>query len=405
MRLLILTQYFPPEMGAPQTRLSELGERLIDRGWDVEVLTALPNYPTGKIFPGYDPLRPVVEHIGRMRTVRLPMMPAKTGFAKRLGSYFSFVASASALGPRYCQAPDLMFVESPPLFIGYAARYLSRRWRCPYVFNVSDLWPESAVRMGVVKPGPALRLAERLERSLYQHAAGATGQSQGIVDGIKARSPGTPVELITNGCAPARFGRDKADDEARALVGDEPGPVFMFAGLLGLAQGLEQILEVAKRLPDSVPGRFVLVGEGPVRELLEARIAAEGIRRVRLVPSQPKHRIPALLACADVAITTMGMSIPGMVPSKIYEAMASGLPILIAADGEPVKRIADADCGVSVPQNDPQALIAAFTRLATDAALRERLGKNGRHAAETVYDRDLIANRLDRFLRGILLTR
>src|ERR1044071_9027011 len=99
-RLCILTQYFPPEMGAPQGRLSELGERLIDRGWEVEALTALPNYPTGKIFDGYSPFQTRVENVGRIRTVRVPLVVSKGGFTKRLASYFSFVASACAIGPR-----------------------------------------------------------------------------------------------------------------------------------------------------------------------------------------------------------------------------------------------------------------------------------------------------------------
>jgi colanic acid biosynthesis glycosyl transferase WcaI len=123
-RLCILTQYFPPEMGAPQARLSELGERLIESGWEVEALTALPNYPTGRVFPEYRPTQACVENIGRIRTARVPLVPAKGGFARRLVCYFSFVASACRHGPRLCRKPDLMFVESPPLFIGYAARYL-----------------------------------------------------------------------------------------------------------------------------------------------------------------------------------------------------------------------------------------------------------------------------------------
>ncbi|NND95737.1 MAG: hypothetical protein HKN47_00240 [Pirellulaceae bacterium] len=162
-RICILTQYFPPEMGAPQARLSELGERLIDLGWDVEALTALPNYPTGKIFDDYDPKQPAVDDHGRIRCIRVPLYTAKQGFLKRLRCYFSFVRGAKKFGPQLCRQPDLLFVESPPLFIGYAARYLSRRWGCPYVFNVSDLWPVSAIRMGVVIAVLATSMAERLE--------------------------------------------------------------------------------------------------------------------------------------------------------------------------------------------------------------------------------------------------
>lgn len=401
MRVLILTQYFPPEMGAPQARLSELGERLIDLGWEVEALTALPNYPAGQVFPGYDRRRPAVESIGRIRTVRVPLIPSQKGFARRLGCYFSFSGSAALHGPRLCARPDVLFVESPPLFIGFAARRLARRWRCPYVMNISDLWPQSAIEMGVVKPGLATRMAERLELSLYRNAAGVTGQSEEIVQSVAARSPGTPVEVITNGVDPARFGPAQADAAARELIGSEPGPVFLYAGLMGLAQGLDQVLDVAASLPPDVPGRCVLVGEGPVREALQARIAREGIQRVRLVPAQPRERIPALLAAADVALATLGLRLQGAVPSKIYEAMASARPLLLVAEGEAARRVERAECGLTVRPGDLEGFRAAWQRLAVDPELRTRLGAAGRRAAETTYDRARIAERLDAFLRKV----
>ena len=402
-RLCILSQYFPPEMGAPQGRLSELGERLIDRGWDVECLTALPNYPTGKLFPGYEPLKPRVEEIGRIKTIRVPLVPSKGGFSKRLLSYFSFVAAASLWGPRLCAKPDLIFVESPPLFIGYAARYLARRWRCGFVFNVSDLWPDSAVDMGIVKADSvAVTLARRLELDLYREARGITGQTDDIVATIRERAGTTPATVITNSVDPTRFGRDRVDAEARALIGDEPGPVFIYAGLLGLAQGLDQILDAAAALPSDVPGRFVLVGDGPVREHLEQRVANEKISRVRILPMQPRARIPALLAAADIALITLTGTIHGAVPNKIYEAMASSLPIIIVADGEAVRRVSDAGAGMAVAPQDRGALVAACRTLIDDPALRSKLAARGRRAAETVYNRDLVADRLDGFLRKLL---
>jgi glycosyltransferase involved in cell wall biosynthesis len=402
MRIIIISQYFPPEMGAPQARLSELGEQLIDLGWDVECLTALPNYPTGEVFAPYDPRKPVVEHVGRIRTARVPLTPAKSGFVRRLRCYFSFVRSASRFGPRLCTRPDLLFVESPPLFIGFAARRLARIWGCPYVFNVSDLWPESAVRMGIIKEGLLSRMVEKLELHFYHRAAGVTGQSSEIIESVRRRSPYTKTAVITNGVVPARFGKQMLDRAALDLVGPEPGPIFIYAGLMGLAQGLDQILDLAKSLPDSVPGRFVLVGEGPVREHLQNRITGESISRVKLAPAQPRHRIPALLAASDAAIISLGMSIPGAVPSKIYEAMASSLPILLIADGEPARRVQDANAGSSVCPGDSRGLLKAFTELVTDAALRERMGTAGRQAAETLYNRKAIAARLDEFLRECL---
>ena len=402
-KLCILTQYWPPEMGAPQGRLSELGERLIDLGWEVEALTALPNYPTGQIFPDYQPFDPITEMIGRIRTVRVPMWPSKHGMAKRLVSYFSFVGSTLLHGQKLCHRPDVLLVESPPLFILLAAWRLARRWRCPYVMNVSDLWPESAVRMGAIsKNHPATRLAERLERAGYQKAALVTGQSQEIIDGVIRAVPEVRTCIVTNGVDPNRFGPDHADQEARDLVGSDPGPIFIFAGLMGLAQGLDQILDVAKRMPRDLPGRFVLVGDGPVKEHLEKRIAKEKINRVKLIPPQPRHRIPPLLACADAALITLGMKMPGAVPSKIYEAMAAGLPIVVVAHGEPVKRVLDAQAGLGVQPDDPTALLTTITRLINDEDLRRKLGASGRQAACTTYHRDRIAKVLSDALHNLV---
>lgn len=401
-RVCILSQYFPPEMGAPQARLSELGSCLMDLGWEVEVLTALPNYPTGKVFPGYDLSKPCVQRVGRLRVARVPLYASNRGFLSRLYCYFSFVVSAIRHGPRLCRRPNILFVESPPLFISYAARYLARRWRCPYVFNVSDLWPETAIRMDQIKPGILTWLAERLELKTYRHAGGVSGQSDDIIKSVRKRCPETRATVITNGVMPDRFGKHKADQLARDLLGPEPGPVFIFAGLFGRAQGLDQILELAKSLPADSPGRFVLVGDGPVRDRLIQRIDSELIRRVRVIGIQPRDRIPALLAAADAAIIPLGFSIPGAVPSKVYEAMASELPILLIAQGEAERRVVEAGAGLSVQPWDLDQFREAYLLIATDVKLRERLGAAGRRAAEQIYSRDVLAQRLDQFLRDLL---
>jgi glycosyltransferase involved in cell wall biosynthesis len=256
--------------------------------------------------------------------------------------------------------------------------------------------------MGIVKPGLLTDMAERLELRLYRQATAVTGQSNEIVSSVERRVPGVRTMVVTNGVDPARFGKHQADEESHALLGNEPGPIFVYAGLLGMAQGLDQILNVAASLPPEMPGRFVLIGDGPVRESLQARIEAESLSRVRLLPAQPRERIPAFLAAADVAMISLGMSIPGAVPSKIYEAMASSLPILLIADGEAAERVTKANCGIAVPPKDLDGARRAVIQLATDACLRSKLGEAGRHAAETQYNRNDIAARLDGFLRGLI---
>jgi len=401
-RLLIVTPYFPPEMGAPQARLFELGSRLIEHGWQVEALTALPSYPTGRIFPGYCKARPIRQTLGAIQVLRVPVYPANRGFLRRLASYLSFTASAALLGGR-CARPDVILCESPPLFTGLAGLWLARHFACPWLLNISDLWPRSAIEMGVLaEDSLSARWAGALERALYRRADAVSGQSQEIVTDIHQRVPGTRARVITNGVEPARFGPQHVDREARDLIGPEPGPVFLYAGLLGLAQGLDRVLDVVFALPASVPGRLVLVGDGPLRASLAARIDAAGSGRVRLLPAQPRARVPALLATADVALVSLGQTLRGAVPSKIYEAMASGVAILLVADGEAASRVTRAPSGLRVAPGDPAALAAAWERLATEPALRARLGAAGREEAENRYSRAATAAQLDALLRTLL---
>lgn len=399
--LLLLTQFFPPEIGAAQTRLFELGQELSGLGWKVEVLTALPNYPTGRIFEGYDPRNPVKEAVGRLSVVRVPLRPAQSGFVNRLLCYFSFVRSAVRWGPVLCAKPDVVFVESPPLFLGHAGIRLSRQWGVPMVFNVSDLWPESAKYMGVVKNRLVLASAEALELSYYRRAALVTGTSNEIVESVQRRCPSTDAEVITNGVDVDRFGPQFADDEARSLLGAQDRVTFTYAGVMGMAQGLDVVLDVAAAVRDMTHVQFVLVGDGADRESLLRRIEVENLRNVRLLRALPKERIPALLAVSHVGLLVLKFSIPGAVPSKIYEAMASGLPILFAGGGEGARRVLDARAGLVVPYEDVRGLEEAVRRLASTPELRQELGRAGRCAAEKLYNRKDIASRLHQLLLGV----
>lgn len=400
-RILLLTQYFPPEIGAAQTRLFELGQELSTLGWEVEVLTALPNYPTGRVFEGYDVKKPLKEAIGRLSVVRVPLRPAQQGFADRLLCYFSFVRSAVRWGPTICVKPDVLFVESPPLFIGHAGVHLSRHWSVPMVFNVSDLWPESAKFMGVVKNRLVLAGAEALELSYYRRASLVTGTSDEIIESVRRRCPSTDAEVITNGVDIDRFGPQFINEEARSLLGDQDRVTFTYAGVMGLAQGLNQVLDVAASVRDLHQVQFVLIGDGADRESLRRRIDVENLHNVRLLQAQPKEKIPALLAASQVGFHVLKFAIPGAVPSKIYEAMASSLPILFAGEGEGARRVLKAGAGLAVPYGDIRALEEAVRRLASNTDLRRELGSAGRRAAEQLYSRKEIAKRLHQLLQRV----
>ncbi len=401
-KLLILTQYFPPEIGAPQVRLLELGEELINLGWQVNALTALPNYPIGKIYEGYDHKGPIIEKISGINTVRVPLIPAKTGFLRRLICYFSFVYSSIKYGKKLCEKPDIIFVESPPLFIGFAARALIKHWHIPYVFNVSDLWPESVARIGTIKKGLVFKIVERYEISLYKSAEAITGQSDEIVESIKQRCPNKNVFLITNGVNTEYFDPRKANQEVRDFLGNKDEIIFIYAGLFGLAQGLDIIIEVAKRTRENKKIKYVLVGEGPLKEHLNEQVRINGLTNVRILPPQKREKMPPLIASVDAAIISLGVHLPGAVPSKIYEAMASAIPILLIADGEPAKRVTEAGAGISVRFDDIHGIEQAIYTLYNDKELRVKMGRAGRLAAETRYNRKKIAKKLDEILKDSL---
>jgi glycosyltransferase involved in cell wall biosynthesis len=270
------------------------------------------------------------------------------------------------------------------------------------VFNVSDLWPESVKYMGIVKNRLILALAEALELSYYRRAALVTGTSEGIVASVRRRCSSTDAEVITNGVDLDRFGPRFADDEARSLLGTQDRVTFIYAGVMGLTQGLDLMLDVAAAVRDLTHVQFVLVGDGAERESLKHRIEAENLQNVRLLPAHPKERIPALLAASDAAIHMLKFSIPGAVPSKIYEAMASGLPILFAGGGEGARRVLDAGAGLVVPYGDIQGFEEAVRRLVSASALRQKLAEAGRLAAEKLYGRKQIASRLHHLLLGVI---
>ena len=399
LKTVLLTQYYPPEMGAAPNRLSDLAKDLVNLGHSVTVLTAMPNYPTGRYYPGYGGLfrREMRNGVSVVRTFIYPTK--NPGLVRRLLCYFSFVFSSVAVGGWFIGRPDYLITESPPLFLGISGFLLSRWKRARWIFNVSDLWPESAVSIGVLKPGLALRLAERLEAFFYRRAWLITGQSSGIVQSIRDRFPGTPTLPLSNGVDTQRFRPDRCTPETRALLGSDSHCVVLYAGLHGLAQGLEQIIEAAAQLKDESKIKFVLIGDGPVKQELMRQAACRATINVTFLDPLPPEQMPALVAAAHVVLVPLKMHIPGAVPSKLYEAMSAGRALVLVASGEPAEIVSTNRAGVVVEPGNIKALADTLRELAHDPVLRERLGTRARQVALEKYDRSLAVARFVRYLR------
>jgi glycosyltransferase involved in cell wall biosynthesis len=397
----MLTQYYPPEIGAPQARLSELAAHFVKAGHCVTVLTAMPNYPMGRIFPGYGGFLRRENHkdVHIIHTFIYPSQSADV--LPRVTSYVSFMLSSALFGSILLPYSDFLLVESPPLFVGLAGAWLSNIKASRLIFNVSDLWPESAVRLGVLRrESLSCRVSNWLEGFCYRSAWLITGQSRTILENITERFPDRPTFHLSNGVDTHLFRPDRATTAARESLQGVGKSVVLYAGLHGLAQGLDQIIEAATALRCHPELQFVLVGDGPEKSTLVQSVRERKLENVLLQKPRAASEIPALLASADILIVPLKIHLPGAVPSKLYEAMASGRPVILIAEGEAAELVRRHEAGLVVKPGDIQNLTEAIQRLHAQPSLRQTLGNNGRRAAEEHFDRANIATRFIKHLEA-----
>lgn len=400
MRILIHTQFYPPEMGAPQARLSDLAGRLKAMGHDVRVVTAIPNYPTGRTFAGY-PRAYAREDLNGIPVFRAWILPsASRGLLHRLVSYSSFALSSLVVGALAGGAAEVVITESPPLFLGVSGWLLAVTKGARWVLNVSDLWPESAKFIGIMRErGLAYRVLRALAHGLYRKAWLVTGQSKEIVEEIARQAPKARVYHLSNGTDTRAFGPENFSQEVRRkyLRDEETG--FVYAGLHGLFQGLDQVVMAAQTLKEE-PIRFVFFGEGPEKKSLQRQARELGLCNIDFHPPLPHADMPEILASMDVALVCLRSPILGAVPSKIYEAMASGIPVLVVAEGEAARVVTESGGGVAVRPGDVEGLAASVRRLASEAHTRLQMGRAGRLAVVAHFDRDTIVREFEAVLTG-----
>lgn len=405
MKLLILTQYFPPEVGAPQNRLFELAVRLQRKGVDVTILTAMPNYPQMEIHEAYRGKAYCYEEMEGLKVHRASIYVTKSkGVVKRLQNYFSFVRSSYRIGKRKLEPQyDFILCESPPLFLGISARFLCKKKKAKLIFNVSDLWPESAEKLGIVTNKLFLRMATWLEEWLYKKSALITGQTQGIVKNIHDRFPQKKVYWLPNGVDLKYYRFDEAPKNWRAENGfAENDFLLLYAGIIGHAQGLEVILHAAARLKDHPEIKFLLLGSGPEKEKLLQLTDKLGLQNVFFRDAVGKKDMPAIVAASDAAVIPLKRLdlFKGAIPSKIFESLAMKKPIVLGVEGEAKELFIDeGKAGLFfTPENDEE-LAAQVLKLHNDPQLKTQLAENAYTYVKEKFNRDTIAEAFWKFLK------
>lgn len=405
MKILFLTQYYPPEIGAPQNRLHDLGVRLKKLDMEVEVLTAMPNYPSMEIHEGYKGKIFAKEKIDGIQVYRSWIFTTKSkSIFMRLLNYFSFVFTSFWIALFKLKKYDYIFCESPPLFLGITAFLLSTMKRAKLIFNVSDLWPESAEKLDLVSNKFFLKVAYWLEAFLYKKSSIITGQTGGIVKDIKKRFPNTNPYWLPNGVDLDFFKPKKPKNEWRVKNGfKDKDFLFLYGGIIGHAQGLEVILKAAKQITNK-NAKFILLGDGPLKnDLLKLKDELQ-VDNVYFFKSVPKVEIFNIINEIDSVIVPLKKLdiFKGAIPSKIFENLAMKKALILGVDGEARKLFVDeGKCALYFEPENENELVICINKLTEDKELLIKLGEAGRKYVEEKFNRKVIAKTFFKYLKTI----
>ncbi len=398
MRITFLCQYFPPEMGAPAARTFEHARHWTRRGHQVTVITGFPNHPTGVIRPEYRGeivRRERVEGIDLLRT--WVYVTANRGFAKRILNFLSFFGSSILFGAAMTPRPDVVVGTSPQFFCAVGAWVLSVLKRAPFVFEVRDIWPQSAVELGVLRNPLLIRALEAIEMFLYNRAALIVPVAESTRDYLIARGiPAEKIRIVPNGIdAEYLESATLSPEEARAQLGLEGRFLVSYIGTHGMSHALDVVLDAAARLAAIPEIHFLFVGEGAEKEKLKQLAAGKGLRNVTFLDQQPRERLLGFYRASDVSLVPLKRLaiFQKVLPSKLFELMGAGCPIICSVEGEAARLVARAEAGLNIEPENGAAMAEAIQRLRSDEALRRQLIENGRTFVRKNYLRSALAER------------
>lgn len=368
------------------------------------MISEVPNHPKGIIHSGYRGVvyqRRVLDGIDVIR-VWVKTTPVKN-FRSRILFYTSYMVNASAASLLLARGRyDLIYATSPPLFVGAAALSTNFVKRIPFVFEVRDLWPESAVALGELSNPRYISWANSLENSCYRGARKIVVVTKGIYQRLVERGiHANKLALIPNGANTTLFQyRPASRLRLREELYIDDKFVAIYAGIFGIAQGLETVVEAAKILRDNTDVQIIMVGEGPTKELILNLIHRNQLTNILVLPEQPRDVIPDYLSTSDVALIPLRKMdlFKGALPSKIFDAWACERPILLSIDGEARHVMERAKGGMYTPPEDPVRMAESLLSLKNAHRSREEMGKSGRKYTIEHHSRNSMAKKLEAVL-------
>jgi len=405
VRILFLSDNFPPEGNAPATRLWEHATRWVQAGHQVTVITCAPNFPEGRIFDGYQNRWRQVEDMEGIRVVRVKTyITANEGFLKRTLDYMSFMLMAFVMGLLE-RRPDVVVATSPQFFSAIAGWALSiAKWR-PFVFELRDLWPASIMAVGAMKKTLSIRMLEKVELFLYRRAAAIIPVTYAFKDDLVERGiPEGKIHVVRNGVDLEKYRPIPRDQELAAEYQLADAFIAGYLGTHGMAHALDKVVEAAEQLRHDSRVVFFFAGSGAERGKVERLVEEKKLTNVRLIPRQPKEKMPALWSLCDVTIVPLKDNpvFSTVIPSKIFEAMAMGVPIVMSLPkGEATSIVREQKIGVCLPPEDSSRLAQVLVELALDQDQLELFRKNSASAALR-FSRDEMAQKMADLLERVV---
>ena len=405
MKVLILSQYFYPEVGATQSRMYEFARHLASQGADVTVVTEFPNHPHGRIPPRYRGKLFEQEFRDGFRILRVWVWTSpKKNFHTRLLFYNSYLV-LSVIRSLGVGSPDVVLATSPPLFVGAAGYLVAKFKRAHFVLDVRDLWPAAAVALGELSNSRLIAWAEKFERFLYRRAGMVTTVTCGFRDYICARgTPPKKVHWIPNGTLPHHFKPAPSSPELRVESGMHDRFLLTFAGTQGIAQGLSSVLQTAELCRSDPTIGFIFIGAGPAHQELVVEKDRRNLGNVYFKDQVPMSDIISSLNASDALLVPLrnDPAFDTFVPSKLFDYMACEKPILLGVNGEAAEILQESGGGLHFEPENPQSLLAVIRKLQENPALCREMGKRGRRYVLQNFDRRKQAMQLEKLLVGLL---
>lgn len=406
MHILFLTDNFPPEVNAPASRTFEHCREWVKAGNQVTVVTCAPNFPKGRVYDGYKNKLYQTETMEGIKVIRVwTYISANQGFVKRILDYVSYMIAAILASPTV-KKPNLVVATSPLLFTAMAGYVVGRLKRVPFIFELRDLWPDSIKAVGAMDDSLVIRLFEKIEMFLYHRATRIVSVTNSFKDTLVRRGiDGDKIDVITNGVDVSRFSFREKDEQLVERYSLQGKFVAGYIGTHGMAHALETIIEVADKIRNTDHGdqfRFIFLGEGARKDIIKAKATELGLDNVIFLDSVPKEEVPRYWSLLDASIIHLKKTkvFTTVIPSKLFECMGMGIPVLHGVEGESAAIVNKHSVGLTFEPENVDALINALVRIRNDQSFYNTARENCLVAA-TKYDRTALANDMLRIINNV----